>query len=154
MAKVGRPSKKTPEICADICVHLAEGRSLVSWCQIDGNVKYATVLEWLKADEDFAGNYARARQDQADRLAEEILDIADESSNDTYTDEDGNEQTNHEVVARSRLRIDARKWYAGKLRPKVYGDRILQEHSGELTIKGLAERMREQRQALEDDKKS
>lgn len=37
---------------------------------------------------------------------------------------------NHEQIARSRLRVDARKWAAAKLAPKKYGDRIAHEHGG------------------------
>jgi len=89
-------------------------------------------MRWL-ADENhqaFCDQYVRAREAQADRLAEEILEIADDGSNDTYTDENGNERTNQEVVARSRLRVDARKWLASKMAPKKYGDKIQQEVSG------------------------
>src|SRR3546814_4173198 len=65
--------------------------------------------------------YARARDNQADTLADEILDIADDGSND-YVGED--EKYNGDAVARSRLRVDARKWLAGKLAPKKYGEKI------------------------------
>lgn len=87
-------------------------------------------MRWLEAHEDFREKYARARADQADFLAEEILQIADDGLNDTYTDEEGNVRTNQDVIARSRLRVDSRKWYASKLLPKKYGDRVQQEVSG------------------------
>src|SRR5688572_9232829 len=48
----------------------------------------------------------------------------------SYTDENGNERTDNEVVARSRLRVDARKWLAGKMAPKKYGDKLMAEHTG------------------------
>jgi hypothetical protein len=85
-------------------------------------------MRWIEAHPDFRNQYARAREAQADRMAEEILEIADDGRNDTYTDEDGNERTNQEIVARSRLRVDARKWLAAKMAPKKYGDKI--EHVG------------------------
>lgn len=81
-------------------------------------------MRWIEANEGFRKNYARAREDQADVLAEEILQIADDGLNDTYTDEKGNECTNQDVIARSRLRVDARKWYASKLAPKKYGEKL------------------------------
>ncbi|MRT15312.1 hypothetical protein GJV07_24145 [Enterobacteriaceae bacterium RIT711] len=81
--------------------------------------------------------YARAREVQAEILAEEIIEIADDSSGDVIVDEDGHEQTNHERVARSRLRVDARKWYASKLAPKRYGDRI--QHEQKITITDLTD---------------
>lgn len=68
--------------------------------------------------------YARAREQQADKLVADMLAIADDGMNDTYTDGDGNERTNQDVIARSRLRVDARKWLAGKMNAKKYGDKV------------------------------
>ncbi len=96
-----------------------------------------TVMYWLQRHEDFMQQYARAREIQAELLAEEIIEIADDSSGDVIVDDDGKEQTNHERVARSRLRVDARKWYASKLAPKRYGDRI--QHDQKITITDLTD---------------
>jgi hypothetical protein len=63
-------------------------------------------------------------------MAEEILEIADDGTNDTYKDDNGNERTDQEVIGRSRLRVDARKWLLAKMLPKKYGDKIQQEVSG------------------------
>lgn len=70
----------------------------------------------LSEDADFWQKYARAREAQAHSEAEEIRAIADAATNDDYN------------VA--RLRIDARKWRASKMAPKVYGDKTSHEHSG------------------------
>ena len=74
--------------------------------------------------------YARAREAQADQFAEDIIAIADDGIGDTYTDADGNERTNQDVIARSRLRVDARKWLASKMAPKRYGDKLSAEITG------------------------
>jgi hypothetical protein len=71
-----------------------------------------------------------ARELQADCLAEEILEIADDGRNDWTKREDGSDAVNAEVVQRSRLRVDARKWLLAKLQPKKYDDRIAQEVTG------------------------
>lgn len=142
----GRPSSYTQAIGAEICEHLVTGKSLASWCAIAGHASYSSVCRWLQSNEEFRENYTRARDAQADFLAEEILEISDAAEHDTVNTPEG-PRPNTEWISRSRLRIDARKWYAGKLRPKVYGDRIQQDHSGEVTIKSLAERMRTQKQA-------
>jgi hypothetical protein len=60
---------------------------------------------------------------QADFMVDELLQIADDGLNDTYEDEDGNEKTRVDVIQRSKLRVDTRKWIACKVLPKVYGDR-------------------------------
>ena len=59
--------------------------------------------------------------------ADAIIDIADNASNDWMQRHDGDNpgwQANGESVQRSKLRVDARRWYASKLRPRVYGDKL------------------------------
>ncbi len=73
--------------------------------------------------------YARAREMQADALFDEALAIADDGSGDWAVDKDGKKTLDHEHVQRSRLRVDTRKWAAGKLAPKRYGDKM--QHTGE-----------------------
>ena len=90
-----------------------------------------TILEWIDKDEYFSKQYARAMQDRADFIFEEIMDIADESNNDVIKDKDGNEKLNGEFVQRSRLRIDARKWMLGKMDSKKYGDKMTNELVGD-----------------------
>lgn len=96
----------------------------------------STVFDWLAVDKDFADKYARAREQQADKLADEIVSIADEVSIITRTDDDGAVELTLDAVAvaRNRLRIDARKWVASKLKPKKYGDKIEHEHGGKVSI--------------------
>lgn len=86
----------------------------------------ASVFRWLASEnlKSFRDQYARAREAQADAMADEILQIADDGQNDTYVDEEGRPRTDTDVIARSRLRVDARRWLASKLKPKVYGDKI------------------------------
>lgn len=121
----GRPSSFTQEIADAICGEIAEGKSLRAVLRDNEDLPAAsTVCRWLAQNQEFQKQYARAREAQADALFDEILGIADDGRNDSYTDEEGNERTNHDVIARSRLRVDARKWMAGKLRPKVYGDKL------------------------------
>ena len=92
-----------------ICTMLAGGMSLKRILENEpGMPSRDTVYKWLIEDADFSDNYTRAREAQADFYADEITDIAD-------TEDDPN---------KARVRIDARKWAAGKLKPKVYGDRL------------------------------
>lgn len=121
---MGRPSGFTEDIASTICSRLANGESLRKICADDSMPSTSTVCKWLSERREFSEQYARAREVQADVLADEILEIADDGSSDTYIDSDGKERTDQEVVARSRLRVDARKWYASKLAPKKYGDKI------------------------------
>jgi hypothetical protein len=126
----GRPSIYTPELAAYICAQIAEGKSVRTICLPDDMPHMTTIFEWIANRPEFSKQYAYARDMQADKMAEETIQIADDGLNDTYLDDDGNKRTDHDVIARSRLRVDARKWYASKLAPKKYGDRITQEHTG------------------------
>lgn len=94
---------------------------------LDVGISQPTLWKWLGEDGEFSKRYARAKEDCADYLAAEIIEIADDGRNDTQVTEDGNVITDHDVIARSRLRVDARKWYASKLAPKKYGERL--EHA-------------------------
>lgn len=130
-----RPSKFTQELAGTICERLAEGESLRSICSEDAMPSQSMVFRWLAADEAFREMYARAREAQADTLFDEILDIADDARNDwmekrSAEGEQVGWQENGEAIRRSQLRIDARKWMAGKLRPKKYGDKLDVEHGG------------------------
>jgi hypothetical protein len=94
----------------------------------------ATVFKWLGENVSFSDKYARAREAQADALFDDILSIADDGRNDWMekTSADGGNmgwQENGEALRRSQLRIDARKWMAGKLRPKKYSDKLQVEGS-------------------------
>ena len=121
----GRPSIYTAELAAQICEHIAQGKSLRTIAEMEGMPHQATIMAWLDGSHpDFSEQYARAREAQADKLAEETLLIADESSQDTYVDADGNVKTNTEAIQRSKLRVDTRKWLASKMAPKKYGDKV------------------------------
>jgi len=86
-----------------------------------------TFFEWIDKDKDKekVKQYARACDNRAERLADEILDISDATKDDIIEDEDGNKIVNHNVIQRDRLRTDNRKWLLGKLKPKKYGDSSL-----------------------------
>lgn len=131
---MGRPSDFTQETADIICERLGDGESLRSICDTEGMPNKATVFRWLVANEPFRDQYARARETQADSLFDEILAIADDGHNDWMKRNHGEDERwveNGESLRRSQLRVDARKWMAGKLRPKKYGERITNEHVGE-----------------------
>ncbi len=130
-AKKGRPSLYTEALAAKLCLRLAEGETLRSVCHDEKMPGKTTVLRWLgdEKNTDFRGQYAHAREMQADALFDEALEIADDVSGDWSTDKDGKKVLDHENIQRSRLRVDTRKWAAGKLAPKRYGDKV--QHTGD-----------------------
>ena len=102
-------------------------------CEPDDMPNKRTVFRWLRTNKEFCHQYEEAKAESADFLAEEMIEIADDGTNDYMTKEnnDGSEYevVNSEHIQRSRLRIDARKWIASKLKPKKYGDKTI--HSGD-----------------------
>jgi hypothetical protein len=134
-SKNGRPSLYTKELTLKICELIAHGMPLTKICKMPDMPGYQTILDWLNREDEpykgFSGMYARAREDQADTLADEIIEIADDSSEDTTTDPQGNPRMDSEWVQRSRLRVDARKWIAAKLKPRKYGEKVEQTLKGD-----------------------
>lgn len=145
---MARPSKFTNELASEICARIADARSLRSVCLDDDMPDQRTVYRWLAdaKNEQFRQQYARAREAQADAIFDEILDIADDGSNDwmeRHDAEGGNVgwKENGEAIGRSRLRIDARKWMAGKLRPKVYGEKLDLNHEAGDSLTAFLDRI-------------
>lgn len=114
---MGRPSDYTQQIADEVCTRLANGESLRAICGADRDdfmPSIGTILRWVGEKPDFQKQYARAREIQAETLADDIVSIADGP-----TTGDDSVQT-----ARDRLRVDSRKWVASKLLPKKYGERV------------------------------
>lgn len=137
MAKTGRPSKFTQAVALEICNRIAQGESLIQICRNSEHLPCkTTIINWLLCGKykDFVVQYTQAREAQMEHYSDEILEIADDGQNDWMERESKNGETfeveNHEVLNRSRLRVDARKWLMSKLAPKKYGDKQTLEHSG------------------------
>lgn len=127
-----------PEIGEHICERIATEPVSLGRIVADGKKPESygarmpgvtTVFKWLDGSDEFAKNYTRAREAQADLLFDETLEIADDSANDWeerkhFAGDDESPQVNGEAIARAKLRIDTRKWMAGKLRPKKYGEKL------------------------------
>jgi hypothetical protein len=134
-------STYTTVIATSICEQLIEGKSLRQICEQPGMPNKATVLRWL-ADEKravFRDQYARAREMQAEAMADEILEIADtpEIGQKTVSKATGIEITEGDMIEHRRLRVDTRKWLMSKLLPKKYGVAKEEESdSGDVTIHG------------------
>ena len=125
----GRPTKYNQQTADLICMMLSEGMSLRQILKADkaGTLPaQSTVYEWLIRQPVFAEQYARAREEQADTNADEILEIADEMPP-KFTDDKGRVYLDQTYILWQKQRIEARKWTAMKLKPKKYGDRVALE---------------------------
>ena len=97
---------------------------MVRICREEAMPNVVTVYRWLNKYPEFSNLYAKAKDAAADTLAEEIQDIADSIPMET-TDKEGNTRFDPAYINWMRLRVDARKWVAAKLKPKKYGDRTI-----------------------------
>ena len=97
---------------------MASGLSLRKSC-IQTGLDPARFLRACDADPDLAKHYARARQALLDKMADEILELADAPV--PVLD---NGATDNALVRQRQLQVDTRKWFLSKLAPKVYGDRL------------------------------
>jgi hypothetical protein len=108
---MGRPSVRLPEYVDDICTHIAQGGSLVEWCEPDERPGFSTITQWLREDEEFSAKYTHAREAQGDYFADKVVTTADNCVADAVE------------IQKAKLQIDSYKWAAAKRKPKVYGDK-------------------------------
>lgn len=98
---------------------ISDGKSLSSTLRAEGMPSYSLARQMIKNNPEFRAAYEKAVEDRADRLAEEIIELADQEM------PDGLEGPMASAwVQQKRMQVDARKWVASKLKPKIYGDRI------------------------------
>lgn len=129
-AQGGHPTTFTSVMGERICDLIAGGLSARDICPMVG-IASSTLFKWLADIPQFSEQYAHAREKQADFYAEQIVAIADELEVETIMQ--GGQikfDVSSSAVARNRLRVDARKWYASKLAPKKYGDKSTTEITG------------------------
>ena len=126
--KKASKSTYTKQMADIICIRLSEGESLKEIVRSEGMPDRATVYRWLLEQPAFCDMYTRAREEQADTLADEIIAIADESPEiNEIRDKHGDVvdiKIDSGYVAYQKQRIEARKWTAMKLKPKKYGDKL------------------------------
>ena len=134
----GRPSSYTKEIGDEICFRLSNGESIRTICRDDRMPVMSTVFYWIRNNKEFSEQYALAKEEMVECMASEISEIADDATNDFYEKALQNGEVkvvgDMELVNRSRLRVDARKWICERLAPKKYGPKSDLNLTGEHTI--------------------
>jgi hypothetical protein len=129
-----------------ICERVAMGECLAGITEDPKMPGYTTVSRWMAEDEtgELRANYGRAREARADRQADEIVALADTATERYHEVEDENGEIMNErmepsdALNQTRLQIDARKWHAGRMKPRTWGDRqqVDAEHHvvGKITV--------------------
>lgn len=130
---IGRPSSYDPVVAEKICEMLSEGIPLREICRMEGMPAWRNIYFWMARDDDLSAHIARAREAGYDAIAEECLDIADNSTNDWMDREIRNARGKIEVtrvadtehIQRSKLRIETRLKLLAKWRPEKYGEKTV-----------------------------
>lgn len=121
-------ARRTPEerakISAAIVKDMTLGMSMNQAC-FKNKVTSSRFMDWVSADPVLAESYARAREALIEKMAEDLLLIADAPVGSTDSG-----ATDSGAVQKQRLQVDARKWLLSKLAPKKYGDKVQQEITG------------------------
>lgn len=134
----------TQELFDEVCGYLATGESLRTVCKREGMPDKSNVFRWINANPELRDQYARAKADGCNALAEEMFDIADELP---PLKDDGAIDQGHNTWAKNR--VDVRKWYLSKIAPKIYGDRVDHTSSdGSMSPKAAVEMTDEQLEKL------
>lgn len=129
--------RKTKKILNEIVEWISEGKTLREFCRRN-SLSPTTVYSWINKDDDFCERIARARDIGADVIAEEILEIIDDASNDYMVRDLGEgievEVLDREHIQRSKLRAEMRLKLLAKWNPKKYGDKLDLNHSGNVQM--------------------
>src|SRR5262245_21464481 len=95
---------------------IADGMTKTRACELL-QIPKEIVGYWISADDDFNERYRRARTEQSHSLTDEILEIADAPA------------SSMDAVHHAKLRVEARKWLIGKSTPRLYGEKVHQDHT-------------------------
>jgi hypothetical protein len=131
----GVPLTYTEELGEEICLVVAtNGKGLEELCRRNKHWPNPnTIYEWRIKVKEFGEKYMKAKSLQVECLVEQVLDISDDRSSDSFINDEGKVVRDNVSVNRARLQVDTRKWFAARLAPKLYGDRI--QHEAEVGIK-------------------
>ena len=116
--KTAKPERDKSAICQAVLQGMRDGLSAFKACQAAG-VPQSTFNRWVDADAKLAEDYAHAREDLIERMANEVLELAD-----SEVPETGDGKRDWQAIQQRKLQVDTRKWLLSKLAPKKYGEKL------------------------------
>lgn len=124
-----RPMEYDETLATRICSEIAStSKGIKTLVKDNPNwPSHNTIYKWIQTYPSFKELYTRAKAFQIEVLVDEIISIADDSSQDYIVSDDGKLVCDHEHIQRAKLKIDTRKWLASKLCPRLYGDKRADE---------------------------
>lgn len=118
--KMGRPSKYTIELADEICAAIASSELGLAHL-VEQNPHWpdrATIFTWRRVHEDFRHKYTQAKEDQTEVSVEYMQELMNEPHK-CIDPETGLIKVD---VPMMRLKMDAIKWQASKLKPRKFGE--------------------------------
>lgn len=127
--KTGRPSKYTPEIAQEVFRRISTGEPLLQICKDEHMPKRQTFYDWLASDDSLSVQFARAREEGCEAMADETLVIADERPEinpiiDSKTGEVIRIDLSSAYIQWQRNRIDTRLKLLACWNPSKYGTKV------------------------------
>lgn len=116
--KAAKPVRDKAAICQEVLEGMRNGLSAFKACQKAG-VPQSTFNRWVDADAKLAEDYAHAREDLIERMAQEVIELSDQEVPET-----GDGKKDWQAIQKHKLQVDTRKWLLSKLAPKKYGDKL------------------------------
>lgn len=116
--KAAKPVRDKAAICQEVLEGMRNGLSAFKACQKAG-VPQSTFNRWVDADAKLAEDYAHAREDLIERMAQEVMELSDQEVPET-----GDGKKDWQAIQKHKLQVDTRKWLLSKLAPKKYGDKL------------------------------
>jgi hypothetical protein len=122
-----------PHIIDAVLDAVASGRTVTAACK-QNLIDPAKLHSWVMRDPLLQERYDEARKIQAEVMLDEMIEISNDGANDTYIDARGVARTDFDVVQRSRLRLEQRRWQMSKVNPHRFGDKLAVDQKVETTV--------------------
>ena len=124
IANKHKSKEEQDNIITEILAEVSEGVNISIACKYKG-ISFKTFYTWLNNDKKHIENYNTSRKLQVQKWLNDYFLRVTDDSNDVYNGKRDNVQ-----VQRDRLIGDTLKWYASKVLPNEYGDKLEIEHTG------------------------
>lgn len=98
---------------------MREGKSLLAAARAN-SISTQLIYDLIDADKSLYDEYARAKNEGADKIADEIVSL----SAMTDVDFDADPKRLYAEIQRRKLQTDALKWQLSKQFPRKYGDKL------------------------------
>jgi len=119
---MARPSEYNFDLCIEICNKIADGENIKTILESKDNYPaFSTWCKWKRENQELSNLYVNSIQDKSESVDAQIDEIWEGCKNGLYD------------ASTANVLIQTLKWKASKYYPKMFGDKVQQEHSGEIT---------------------